>query len=167
MTVTCGPPPLPTSFSLIANGSFPVNNVPIGHTCTVAETLPALPANLCPQGVAAVWDPPPTYTPSSVVISGTTATITVHNTVRCVDISSYPLTVKKIVAPDLLGIGNTLSFPITLTCTNPLTGSHLLIVHGNASVSINLPFHSTCTIAPSRRSIPSHTSMTEKYERHE
>jgi hypothetical protein len=125
-----------------------VNNIPFGDTCTVSETLPALPPNLCPQGTVAVWDPPPTYTPPGVVISGTIATITVHNSLRCEDKTSYPLSVAKGFSSDPLGIGNTLSFPITLICTNPLTGSHTLTVHGNTnSVPINLPLGSICSIS--------------------
>jgi hypothetical protein len=148
MIVTCGPPPLTASFSLTANGSYPVNNIPFGNTCTVAEILPALPPNLCPDDTSAVWDPPPTYTPPNVVISGTTATIAVHNSVRCEDRTTYPLSVTKTVSPDPRRIGKTLSFTITLTCTNPMTGSHSLTVYGDSSsVPINLPFGSICSIS--------------------
>ena len=45
------------------------------------------------QGVTPVWDPAPTYTPSSVLIGGTPATITVHNSVRCEDLHLLPVTV--------------------------------------------------------------------------
>jgi hypothetical protein len=148
MTVTCGPTPFTATFNLTAPGSNTVNNIPVGDTCTVAETLPALPPNLCPQGTVAVWDPPPTYTPPSVVISGTTATITVHNSLRCEDKNLVPLSVAKGFSSDPLGIASTLSFQITLTCTNPLTGTHLVTVHGNSnSVPITLPLGSICTIS--------------------
>ena len=57
------------------------------------------------------------------------------------------LAVTKVVAPDPLGIGNTLSFPVTMTCTNP-AASYPLNVHGNTStVPISLPVGSNCSIA--------------------
>ena len=146
MTITCGAPPLTASFNLTANGSYTLNNIPFNNTCTVAETLPPLPANLCPQGTVAAWDPPPTYTPPSVVISGTTATITVHNSVRCEEQKLGTLSVTKSVAPDPRGIGLTLTFPMTVTCTNP-NASYPLNVHGNTStVPFNVPIGSHCSV---------------------
>ncbi len=83
MTLTCNPPPFSASFSLAANGTYTANNIPFGSTCTVAEVLPAFPPNLCPRGTVPMWLPPPTITPASVVISGTTVTVIVHNSVTC------------------------------------------------------------------------------------
>ncbi len=57
------------------------------------------------------------------------------------------LSVTKIVSPDPLGIGNTMQFPMTVTCTNP-TSSYPLNVHGNTStVPFNLPVGSICSVA--------------------
>ncbi len=84
MTLTCSPPPFNASFSLAANGTYTANNIPFGSTCTVAEgAMPAFPPNLCPRGTVPVWFPPLSYTPASVVINGTTATIIVHNSMTC------------------------------------------------------------------------------------
>ena len=152
MTITCPPNP---SFTLLANQTYTMNNIAFGTTCSVTEVLPALPAGLCPRGTVAVWSPAPTITPASVVISGTTTTITVHNSVSCVDKSSAPLSVTKTVSPDPRGIGSTLSFQITLYCTNPLTGSHVLTVHGNtSSVPISLPVGSVCTVSETQPILP-------------
>ena len=154
MTVTCGPPPMTVSFSLTANGSYTVNNIPLGDTCSVVETLPPLPANLCEKGMVPVWLPPPTYTPPSVVISGTVATITVHNSVRCEERPTGRFSVTKIVSPDPRGIGSTLIFPMTVSCTNP-TASFPLNVHGNTStVPTNLPVGSVCAVVETQPPLP-------------
>jgi hypothetical protein len=139
MTVTCGPPSLTQSFSLTVNGSHTVNNIPFGSNCTVTETLPALPANLCP-GTVAVWDPPPTYTPPNVVITGTTATITAHNSVRCGEIGS--LIVKK----DVIGPPGPVAwtFPITVTCGSTVT--HFTLFKGGSQTVSNIPFNTSCSV---------------------
>jgi hypothetical protein len=84
MTLTCTPPLQTWSFSLAANGTYTANNILFGSTCTVAESpMPAFPPNVCPRGTVPAWFPPLSYTPASVVINGTTATIIVHNSVTC------------------------------------------------------------------------------------
>ena len=152
MTVTCGPPPTApvATFSLNANGSYTVNNIPLGSTCTVAEIPPALPANLCPAPTVPMWVPPlPTYTPSSVVISGTPATITVHNSVQCEPPKrDGTLSVTKVVSPDPLNIGTTKPFPMTVACTPspPAPPSYTVVVNGNTSTApINVPVGSQCS----------------------
>ncbi len=151
MTVTCGPTPFTATFSLNANGSYTVNNVPLGDTCTVAETLPP-PPNICPRGTVPVWFPLPTYTPPSVVIGGTPVTITVHNSLTCM--KTGQLSVTKTVRPDPRGIANTLSFQMTLNCTNP-TGTYFVTVHGNtSSVLINVPVGSVCTVTEVQPPLP-------------
>jgi hypothetical protein len=83
MNVSCTMPPPPPPFNLTNGGSYTVNNIAKGATCTVKEgSLPALPPNACPSGETASWAAP-TYSPPSVVISGTPATITVNNTFFC------------------------------------------------------------------------------------
>jgi hypothetical protein len=101
-----------------------------------------------------MWVPPlPTYTPSSVVINGTTQTITVHNSVIC-EKRIGELSVTKKVAPDPRGIGNTLSFPMTVTCTNP-NASYTLTIPGNtSSVPHNLPVGSHCTVTETQPALP-------------
>ena len=152
MTVTCGPPTQTWSFSLTANGSHTVTGIPDGETCTVSETLPPLPPNLCPRGTVPVWSPAPTYTPPSVVISGTTQTIVVHNSVICE--KPGQLSVTKTVRPDPRGIATTLSFPMTVHCTNP-NGTYNVTVNGNtSSVPINVPIGSVCTVTEVQPPLP-------------
>ena len=153
MTLTCSPPPFSASFSLAANGTYTANNIPFGSTCTVAEALPAFPPNLCPRGTVPMWSPPPTITPASVVINGTTVTVIVHNSVTC-EKRDGTLSVTKIVDPDPLHIGSTLPFPMTVTCTNP-AASYPLNVHGNTStVPFNVPFGSHCTVTETQPALP-------------
>jgi hypothetical protein len=153
MTVTCTPPLQTWSFSLTANGSHTVTNIPFGSTCTVSEVPPAFPPNLCPRGTVPAWVPPPFSTPASVVISGTTATMVMHNTVTCKE-RTGSLSVTKKVAPDPRGIGGSLIFPMTVTCANP-TGSYPLTVHGNTStVPHNLPVGSHCTVTETQPPLP-------------
>ncbi len=153
MTLTCNPPPFSASFSLAANGTYTANNIPFGSTCTVAEALPAFPPNLCPRGTVPMWLPPPTITPASVVINGTTVTVIVHNSVTC-EKRDGTLSVTKIVDPDPLHIGSTLPFPMTVTCTNP-AASYPLNVHGNTStVPFNVPFGSHCTVTETQPALP-------------
>jgi hypothetical protein len=149
MTVTCSPPPFSVSFSLTANGSYTVNNIPSGSTCTVVEIPPALPANLCRPPAVPMWVPSlPTYTPASVVITnGTTATIIVHNSVQCVPKRDGTLSVTKVVNPDPLNIGTTKAFPMTVTCT-PSPPSYTVTVNGNTStLPIAVPVGSHCTVS--------------------
>jgi hypothetical protein len=58
--------------------------------------------------------------------------------------------VEKLVSPDPQGIGGTLSFPMTVTCTNMPNPMIILSlsVQGNSSIKENnLPVGSKCTIA--------------------
>ena len=95
---------------------------------SVTEVLPSLPANLCPQGNLAVWGSPPIYSSPSVVIGATPVTITVNNSVSCfLDLSRLPAVrfrTKTVVRirPDPAGSRSTLTFPMTLTCTEPADG---------------------------------------------
>jgi len=154
MTLTCTPPLQTWSFSLTANGTYTANNILFGSTCTVAEgPMPALPPNLCPRGTVPAWFPLPFTTPASVVINGTTATIIVHNSVTC-EKRIGELSVTKKVAPDPRGIGNTLPFPMTVTCTNP-NATYTLTVPGNtSSVPHNLPVGSHCTVTETQPALP-------------
>ncbi len=155
ITVVCSPPSTTTSFNLTANGSYTVNDIPFGNTCTVSETLPPLPANLCPKGTVPVWLPAPSYSPSnSVVIDATTQTIMVHNSVRCEKKEVGVLSVTKYVSSDPRGIAGTLVFPVTAMCSNP-TASYGMAVHNNtSSVPINVPVGSVCTFTETLPALP-------------
>jgi Domain of unknown function (DUF5979) len=77
-TENCGSPP---PFGLTNGGSHTINNIPVGSSCTVTETL-ATPPNVCPQGTIPVWST--SFVPSATVIThvGTT-TVTAINTLDC------------------------------------------------------------------------------------
>ena len=64
------------------------------------------------------------------------------------------LSVTEKVDPDPRGIGNTLIFPMTVTCTNP-NASYTLNVHGNTStLPINVPVGSHCMVAETQPALP-------------
>ena len=145
VNVTCGAP-TNQNWSLVLTDGVPQTvstNIGLGSVCTGTEIMPLpVPAGVCDQGVTAAWQPPQYV----VTTSGTTTTITVRNLLVCLDGPTGALSVTKTVSPDPRGIGSTLIFPMTLTCTNP---SHVypLNVHGNTStVPINLLVGSHCSI---------------------
>ena len=89
---------------------------------------------------------------ASVGIDGNPSNDTACATVTPTQLGS--LSVTKIVAPDPRGIGNTLIFPMTVTCTNP-NASYTLNVHGNTStLPINVPVGSHCTVAETQPALP-------------
>jgi hypothetical protein len=64
------------------------------------------------------------------------------------------LSVTKKVSPDPRGIGGTLIFPMTVTCTNP-AASYPLNVHGNTStVPFNVPVGSQCSVTETLPALP-------------
>jgi hypothetical protein len=148
------PSNLSVSFGLNNGGTHTENNVPYTSVCTVTEsvsTLPPVPKDVCGEGSAAVWLTP-VITPSSATISAPVTAFTVVNELKCVPVGS--LSVTKIVFPDPRGIGSTLIFPMTVTCTNP-PASYPLNVHGNTStVPINVPVGSICSIAETQTPLP-------------
>jgi len=101
VTATCSPPPNYGPFPVVNGGSYTINNIPLGTTCTVAENTsspPSLPPNACPAGETATWATP-TYTPPSVVIGQTPATITVNNKWTCGPAASCPPPMVQGAAP--------------------------------------------------------------------
>ena len=151
--LVCPPSPINTTFVLQNGGTHTENNVPYGSVCTVTETgLPPPPPNVCGEGSTAVWlTPVITVTPSATIGAPVTV-FTVLNELTCVKIGQ--LSVTKTVRPDPRGIANTLSFPITLHCTNP-TGTYFVTVNGNtSSVLINVPVGSICTVTEIQPALP-------------
>jgi hypothetical protein len=143
MTVTCTNPNGHYSLTVQGNSSAVLtNSVPVGSTCTVSES--ALP-NL-PPGCS--WSSSQ-YMPQPVTIGTGMNYETVVNGYECVRPTGM-LTVEKIVNSDPHGIASTLSFPITVTCTNP-NGNYSLTVQGGsiAAPINNLPVGSTCTVSES------------------
>src|ERR1019366_4526911 len=99
-----------------------------------SEALPQLPPGC-------VWRTPQ-FTPQPVIIGAGANRETVTNGYGCTP-PTDSLTVTKVVKPDPQNIGGTLSFPITVTCTNPAATYHLT-VKGNSSTSVTLPAGSKC-----------------------
>jgi hypothetical protein len=157
VTVTCGPPSgITASFNLNDNGSHTVSGIVPVSTCMVAEVLPPVPPKVCPRGMVAVWVSSPAYSPSaSVPVSGgPPVTVTIVNTLTCEKIGEGTLAVTKKVSPDPKGIGLTLTFQITATCTNP-NAVYPLSVHGNTStVPFNLPVGSHCSFTETQPALP-------------
>jgi hypothetical protein len=157
ITVTCGPPSgLTVSFNLIDNGVHTVSGIVPVSNCTVAEVLPPPPPNVCPRGMVPVWVSSPAYSPSATVPvnGGPPITVTVTNTLKCEKVGEGTLAVTKTVSPDPKGIGLTLTFPITATCTNP-NAVYPLNVHGNTStVPFNLPVGSHCSFTETQPALP-------------
>jgi hypothetical protein len=114
--------------------------------------LPPVPKDACGEGSTAVWSPPViTVTPSATIGAPVTA-FTVVNELKCVKVGT--LSVTKIVAPDPRGIGNTLIFPMTVTCSNP-NATFTLNVHGNTStMPTNVPVGSHCTVTEIQPALP-------------
>jgi hypothetical protein len=141
MTVTCANPNGNYTVTVRGDSSAPpISNLPAGSTCTVAEaSLPALPPGC-------TWMSPQ-FAPQNVTIGPGRNPETVTNGYRCVP-TTGTLTVQKIVNPDPRGIGSTMPFPMTVTCTDP-NGVYPLTVQGNSSAAPinNVLIGSTCTVS--------------------
>jgi hypothetical protein len=126
-TVSCGN----VTFPLINTQSHTIYNIPVGTSCTVSEVTPAI---SCPRGMTPIWTktfaPPPA--PTVVITSGTT-TVIATNTFNCVEERGGGVAVTKVVSPDPRGIGHTLQFPMTVTCTGTTPVTYTLIVNGDTS----------------------------------
>jgi hypothetical protein len=134
--------------------------VAAGENCTVTETgLPAVPIaaqQACSGPVmgSAGWyttiTPPQ---PITNITAGTTYAVTITNTLRCQGL----LTVRKVVANDVAGVGSKTSFTINVTCTPPagsggVTTSYTRNVLGGATAAppiTNLMVGTVCTFAES------------------
>jgi hypothetical protein len=144
VTLTCTNPVGTYTVTVQGNANSALNNLPAGTKCTVSETLPALPPGCS-------WLPPQ-YSPQPITIAAGSNTETIVNGYKCVKLGS--LKVEKIVKPDPKGIGNTLSFPIKLTCVNPV-GTYSVTVQGNAGGGLgNLPVGSKCTVSETLPALP-------------
>ena len=81
-TANCGGTVTPLVLSTL--GPQIVNNLTIGTTCTVTETLPPPPTTGCIGGPSPHWVNSPSYSPASAnATGGSPATITVTNTITC------------------------------------------------------------------------------------
>ena len=142
-TVSCGG----ATFPLSNGGSQTINNIPVGTSCTVSEATPT--ANICPRGMTPIWStsfaPPPA--PTVIITSGIT-TVTATNTFNCVKEREGGLAVTKVVSPDPRGIGHSLIFPMTVTCTGTPPVSYTLSVNGDTSTLPHpVPIGDHCTVA--------------------
>jgi Domain of unknown function (DUF5979) len=151
VTVTCGGNT--TVLNLLPNVPQTVGNLPYGTTCTYNEPTPPVPPNACPPRSIGVWST--VFTPSPpITINAPTTSVLVTNTLVCKTREIGQLSVSKKVSPDPRGIGTTLSFPMTVNCTNP-TGTYAVTVNGNtSSVPFNVPVGSVCTVTEVQPPLP-------------
>ena len=144
VTLTCTNPVGTYTVTVQGNANSVLNNLPVGTKCTVSETMPALPPGCS-------WLPPQ-YSPQPITIGPGSNTETIVNGYKCVKLGS--LKVEKIVKPDPKSIGSTMSFPIKLTCVNPV-GTYTVTVQGNAGGGLgNLPVGSKCTVSETLPALP-------------
>jgi hypothetical protein len=149
------PSTLSVSFGLHNGGTHTENNIPYTSVCTVTEsttTLPPVPKDACGKGSVAAWATPVITVSPSATIGAPVTTFTVVNELDCV--KDGTLAVTKMVSPDPRGIGLTLTFPMTVTCTNP-NATYPLNVHGNTStVPFNVPVGSHCMVTETQPALP-------------
>ena len=122
------------------SSSSPVTlNLPIGSICIIVENTP-LPT-LAP---GCSWQAP-VYSPANVTISNVPSTATVTNGYHC---KPQKLTVKKVVTPDPQGLFHSLSFSMTVTCSNPSAPPPPNPPHqvGFAGSTWNVPMGSSCSV---------------------
>ena len=141
-TVSCGG----ATFPLANNGSQTINNIPVGTSCTVSEATPT--ANVCPRGMTPIWSTSFVPTPPTVIITSGTTIVTETNTFKCVERGEGGLAVTKVASPDPRGIGHTLIFPMTVTCTGTPPVNYTLTVNGDTStLPHSVPIGDHCSVA--------------------
>jgi hypothetical protein len=143
MTVTCTNPNHTYPLNVPGNTITAPINLPVGSTCTVAETPPQLPAGC-------VWLAPQ-YSSQPVTIAAGTNNETIINGYKC---ETGSLVVEKLVSPDPLENGGFLSFPMTVTCTNPVASYSLNVTGNSITAPTNLPVGSNCTFAETPPPLP-------------
>ena len=131
-----------TQFHPVSVNSSATLSVPVDLTCTVVEAspLPALPTGC-------TWLTP-VVAPASILITQTPGTVTVTNGYDCVP-PPHVLTVTKTVSPDPLGVGNGMSFSMTVNCTVPAGSPPPSVtkpVPANGSAAWDVPANSTCQV---------------------
>jgi hypothetical protein len=115
-----------------------VANLAVGSVCTIDEGIP--PPLLTSTGdvyAGCLWQLPPKYSPSpSVTIAAGANVVTVTNTYTCGN--TGVLAVSKVVDPDPLKIGGTLSFQITPQWSNHYGNGNppALTVLGNTTAMV-------------------------------
>jgi hypothetical protein len=140
-----------TPTSLVGPGTLTCTYNLAGSLATGAQLPGSIVVNYTTTG-------PGPFTNCATISAGAVVGVdsnSVNNT-ACVTVTPSPgsLSVTKVVAPDPRGIGNTLSFPMTVACTNP-TASYALNVLGNTStLPINVPVGSQCSVTETLPSLP-------------
>ena len=157
-TVSCSPYPLPTlqsSFSLTTTGSgqsLPnvTQLVPMGSTCTVAETanpIPAASAAAC--GGEAYVGTTTTVTPLANPLDSENNNVTVTNTLKCkVGTVEVKKEIKGPVPAATLQFPNLL-FNFTTSCTPAATPATFTISAGSTvgSASFDAPLGASCVLS--------------------
>ncbi len=165
ITVTDVLPPGMTFTNITVTGPWSCpTSVPAGGTmiCTYTGSGPIGPGVIGTITIAATAGGKPPYPPIKncatvgVVPGSGYIDSNAGNNQSCVVVTKPDgkLSVTKKVAPDPRGLGGSLIFPMTVTCTNP-TASYPLNVHGNTStVPFNLPVGSHCTVTETLPALP-------------
>ena len=149
VTVTCGYPPQPWPLTLTDNVPQTVTGLVIPSICQVQEVLPPAPAGVCPAGFTAAWSIP-VYSATSVAITTTPTTVTVQNTLNCVQIATVGNLVVHKTFVNQTGHAmpsSGLTFPVTVACGPPanLNPSFILAPNGSHTVN-NIAYGSICTV---------------------
>jgi hypothetical protein len=151
VTVTCGSSV--NNMTLVENVTQTAfGNIPYGTSCTVVEPPPPTPPNACLPPTQPLWTT--TYTPAlPVIINSVTATITVANTLDCVQNGQVgALTVNKVVlnrTQPQIPIG-TMQFAISTSCqsgSSPATVTPMPLVNGGSQTVSGLAYGTICTIS--------------------
>ena len=149
VTVTCGG--TVTTLNLIDGVIQTVNNLPLGTSCTIVESPPAPPSNICPQGSTPVWST--SYIPPlPVIITGSSVSVMVRNTVGCSPIGgggTGSLMLRKSVTNGTPASVAGLTYPSTLSCVvgmSPAATSSITLVEGSPQTLNNLALGSVCTL---------------------
>ena len=154
MTSHCTPPsglPLSTLLSIPANAGVSLSTPIIANsTCTVTENpLASIPNVRACKGGSASWVT--SYSPPVTIMAGTTATLTVTNTLTCDKLAS--LTVLKQIVNNT-GIATPGPFQVQLNC-GPGSNQPVSLTSPSFQQIVNVPTGSTCTITEQPPTAPS------------
>lgn len=147
VTVTCGT--WTKTFNLVPNTPQSEGNVPRNVDCNVVETLPPPPASACPTPLTPVWQTPVIVPSIPFQLTANTTTVTVTNTLDCVQGGDGSLVVTKNVTNNTSGTVTNSSFAVAVSCqsgTSPAVVTPLTLVNGVPQTVSNIALGSNCTV---------------------
>lgn len=158
VTVTCGSTVTP--LNLIDGLPQTVSGIPYNTNCSAVEATPPMPTGACPAGVltwTTAYLPPGPVT----VVSGTTASIKVRNTLECKP-GGGPLgtlKVTKTVVNKTQGTLSTagLSYPISVSCASggsPAVVTTFNLAENGSQTVNNIALNSSCTVTETSTPAP-------------